>query len=70
MLFKKLGVNAFLPMLCRRFTFSKSFQSDNHVYCDLNFTLFYLVLSKSFLNFEILLVVFQLLYDVFHQVDY
>ena len=32
---KKLGVNALLPMLCR-LRFSKSFQSDNHVYCDLN----------------------------------
>ena len=35
MLVKKLGVNALLPMLCR-LRFSKSFQSDNHVYCDLN----------------------------------
>ena len=35
MLLKKLGVNALLPMLCR-LHFSKSFQSDNHVYCDLN----------------------------------
>ena len=31
----KLGVNALLPMLCRRL-FSKSSESDNHVYCDLN----------------------------------
>ena len=35
MLVKKLGVNALLPMLCR-LGFRKSFQSDNHVYCDLN----------------------------------
>ena len=35
MLAKKLGVNASLPMLCR-LRFSKSFQSENHVYCDLN----------------------------------
>ena len=35
MLVKKLGVNALLPMLCR-LRLSKSFQSDNHVYCDLN----------------------------------
>ena len=35
MLVKKLGVNALLPMLCR-LRFSKSFQSDNHVYSDLN----------------------------------
>ena len=35
MLIKRLGVNAVLPMLCR-LIFTKSFQSDNHVYCDLN----------------------------------
>ena len=35
MLLKKLGVNALLPMLWRRCS-SKSFQSDNHLYCDLN----------------------------------
>ena len=35
MLVKKLGVNALLPMLCK-LRFSKFFQSDNHVYCDLN----------------------------------
>ena len=35
MLLKKMGVNALLPMLCR-LRFTKSFQSDNHVYCDLN----------------------------------
>ena len=32
---KNLGVNALLPMLCR-LRVSQSFQSDNHVYCDLN----------------------------------
>ena len=32
---KKLGVNALLLMLCR-LRFGKSFQSDNHVYFDLN----------------------------------
>ena len=35
MLVKKLVVNALLPMPCR-LRFSRSFQSDNHVYCDLN----------------------------------
>ena len=35
MLVKKLGVDALLPMLCRLLV-SKSFQSDNYVYCDLN----------------------------------
>ena len=35
MLAKKLGVNALLQMLCK-LRFSKSFQSDNHVYGDLN----------------------------------
>ena len=29
------GVNALLLMLCR-LCFNKSFESDNHVYCDLN----------------------------------
>ena len=38
MLVKKLGVNALLPMLCR-LRLSKSFQSDNHVYFDLNIAL-------------------------------
>ena len=35
MLVKKLGVNALLQMSCR-LRFSKSFQSDEHFYCDLN----------------------------------
>ena len=35
MFVKILGVSALLPMLCR-LRFSKSFQSDNHVYFDLN----------------------------------
>ena len=35
MLVKKMSVNASLLMLCR-LRFSNSFQSDNHVYCDLN----------------------------------
>ena len=35
MLVIKLGVNTLLSMLFR-LRFSKSFQSDNHVYCDLN----------------------------------
>ena len=52
------------PPLCR-LRYSKS---DNHVYCGLNNSTFYLILSKSFLNSEIVLV--QLLYDVIHQVDY
>ena len=67
MLVKKLGVNALLPMLCP-LRFRISFQSDNHVYCDLNNSTehFYLSsLSKSFSNSEIgLVVIVQLLYDV------
>ena len=35
MLVNKLCVNALLLMLCR-LRFSKSFQSDNRIYCDLN----------------------------------
>ena len=35
MLVRKLGVDVLLSMLCR-LCFGKSFQSDNHVYCDLN----------------------------------
>ena len=35
MLVKKLGVNVLMSMLCR-LRFSKSFQSDNHVYCGVN----------------------------------
>ena len=35
MLVKDLGVNALLQMLCR-LRFSKSLQSDNYVYFDLN----------------------------------
>ena len=57
MLVKTLGVNALLPMLCI-LRFGKSFQSDNHVYCDFNnSTLDFidLVLSKSFSNSEIVL---------------
>ena len=73
MLVKKLGVNALLPML-RRLRFSKSFQSNNHVCCDLNnstFDFFYLVLLKSFLNSEIVLVIIApLLYDVIQKADY
>ena len=69
MLFKKLGVNALLPMLCR-LRFSKSFQSNNHVYRDLNNGTSDLVLSKPFLNSEILLVVIVQLLHVIHQVDY
>ena len=72
MLVKKLGVNALLLMLCK-LHFSKSFQSDNHVYCDLNkstldfFIWFY---RTRLLNSEIVLVlVVQLLY-VIHQIDY
>ena len=34
-MFKKLDANALLLMLCR-LRFNKSFQSNNHVYCDLN----------------------------------
>ena len=59
-------------MSCR-FRFSKSFQSDNHVYCDLNnSTLDFLSgFIEIVYNSEIVLVVIvQLLYDVIHQVDY
>ena len=35
MLINKLGVDVLLVMLCR-LRFSKSFQSDNYVYYDLN----------------------------------
>ena len=35
MLVNKLGVNVLLLMLCR-LCFSKSFQSDNYVYYDVN----------------------------------
>ena len=70
MLVNKLGVDVLLLMLCR-YRFCKSFQSDNYVYYDLNNSaLDFLVLSKSFLNFELVLVVkVQFLY-VIHQVDY
>ena len=70
MLVDKLGVDALLLMLCRP-RFCKSFQSAN-VYYDLNNSalLSYLVLSKSILNPELVLVVkVQFLY-VIHQVDY
>ena len=68
MLKKKLGVNALLPMLCR-LRFSKSFQSDN-VYLNNSTLDFYLVLSKPFLNSEIVrVVVVQLPYDIIHLVD-
>ena len=48
-----MGVNASLPMLCR-LRFRKYYQSDNHVYCDLNKALqnLFLVLSKSFLRYR------------------
>ena len=35
MLVIKMGVNVLLPMLCG-LRFNKSFQSDNHVCCDLS----------------------------------
>ena len=73
MLVKKLGVNALLPML-GRLRFSKSPLSDNLVHYDLNnSTLDFLsiVLSKSLLNSEIVMVVIiHKLYDVILQVDY
>ena len=59
MLVNKLGVDVLLLMLCR-LHFCKSFQSDNYVYYDLNNSALdfsYLVLSKSFLNSELVLVV-------------
>ena len=65
-------------LYCRRYadfaSAGKSFQLDNRVYCDLIYStsdFCYLVLSKSFLNSEILLIVIlQLLYDVIYQVEY
>ena len=68
----KLGVDVLLLML-RRLRFCKSFQSDNYVYHDLNkqrFRLSYVVLSKSFLNSELVLVVKAQFLYVIHQVDY
>ena len=73
MLVKKLGVNVLLPMLCR-LRFSKSFQSDNHVYCGLNYSTLDFFLSSFieivFKFFYMLVVIVQLLYDVILQVDY
>ena len=67
----KLGVNAVLLMFKCRLRFSKSFQSDNNVYYDLNNSTLDLVLSKLFLNSEIVpVVILQLLYDLIHHVDY
>ena len=72
MLVNTLGVDVLLLMSCR-LRFCKSFQSDNHVYYDLNnsaLDFLYLVLSESFLNSELVLVVkVQFLY-VIHQVNY
>ena len=69
MLVNKLGVDVLLLVLCR-LRLCKSFQSDNYVYYDLNNRLSYLVLSKSFLNSELVLIVkVQFLYGI-HQVDY
>ena len=70
MLIKKLGVNALLPTLYR-LRFSKSFQSDNHVHYDLNNSTLdlYLLLLKSFLNSELVLVVIVQLLYVVHQDD-
>ena len=59
MLVNKLGVDLLLLMLCR-LRFCKSFESDNYVYYDLNNSALdfsYRVLSKSFLNSELVLVV-------------
>ena len=66
-----MGVNALLPMLCR-LRFSRSFQSDNHGYCDLNnSTLDFLSCSIEIVNSEIVLVVIvQERYYVIHQADY
>ena len=62
---KILGVDALLPMLCR-LPFSKPFQSDNHVYRDLNkstLDFLYLALSKSFLSFETVKLCWLLWYN-------
>ena len=55
-------------------SFHKSFQSDNHVYCDLNNSILDFFLS-SFIEIVfkleiVLVVIVQLLYEVMHQVDY
>ena len=72
MLVNKLGVDVLLLMLCR-LRFCKSFQLDNYVYYDLNYSaLDFLIkfFSKSSINSELVLVVkVQFLY-VIHQVDY
>ena len=65
MLVKKLGVDALLAMLCRLLV-RKSFQSDNHVYSDLNSSTLEIVSKLS--NSAGRLV--QLHYDFIHQVDY
>ena len=60
-------------MLCRLVRFSKSFHSDNHVYCDLNNSTLDFLSSfiEIVLNSEIVLVVrVQLLNNVTHQADY
>ena len=72
MLVKKLGVNALLPTLCR-LRFSKSFHSNNHIYCDLNnSTLDFLssFIKIVFKLLKLLVGIVQLLYDVIHEVDY
>ena len=58
-----------LQSMLYRLHFSKSFQSDNHVYCDLN------IFLSSFIEIAfkleiVLVVIVQLLYDVMHQADY
>ena len=64
------GVNALLPML-HRLSFSKSFQSDNHVYYDLNNNTFLSSFIQIVLISETMLVVIvQLLYDIINQVHY
>ena len=69
----KMGVNALLLMLCR-LCFSKSFQSDNHVCCDLNNSTLDFFLSTFIkivsISETVLVVIVQLLYDVIHHVDY
>ena len=72
MLVNKLGVDVLLLMLCK-LRFCKSCQSDNYVYYNLSNSAFRfsnLVLSRSFLNSELVLVVKLHFLYVIHQVDY
>ena len=64
MMVNKLGVNALLPMLCR-LRFSKSFQSDNLVYCDLNNNALDFFIQFYRNRFETLKLCWSLYYNYF-----